>query len=88
LIYNSEVVVDRLAVSALLRRAEHEQALRLAIIVIDGAGCEPGRCTLGSDVALSHDGTDGARTTVLHSMVQAVKQRSEVAQPLSRIFLP
>jgi hypothetical protein len=85
---NSEVVVDRLAISALLRRAEHEQALRLAIIVIDGAGCEPGRCTLGPDVALSHNGTDGARTTVLPSMVQAVKQRSEVAQPLSRIFLP
>ena len=46
--------MDRRAVSALLMRAEHEQALRLAIIVIDGAGCEPGRCTtLGSDVALS-----------------------------------
>jgi len=27
-----------------LGRAEHEQALRLAIIVIDSAGCEPGGC--------------------------------------------
>jgi hypothetical protein len=32
LIYNSEVVVDRLAISALLGRAEHEQALCVAII--------------------------------------------------------
>jgi hypothetical protein len=34
--------VDRLAILVCSGRAEDEQALRLAIIVIDGAGCEPG----------------------------------------------
>ena len=88
MIYNLEVEWIGWRSPLCLGQAEHEQALRLAIIVIDGAGCEPGGCTLGSEVALSHEGTDGARTTVLHLMVQAVKQRSEVAQLLSRIFLP
>jgi hypothetical protein len=80
--------VDRLAIFVCSGRAEDEQARSRGIIVIQSARWEPGGGTPGSDVAFSHDGTDGASATVLNLMVQAVKQRSEVAEPLSWIRLP
>ena len=79
--------MDRLAILICSGSAEDEQARSLGIIVMHGARWKPGGSTPGFDVALSHDGTDGASAALLDLMVQAVKQRSEVAQSLSRIRL-
>jgi hypothetical protein len=56
--------VDRLAIFIDSGSAEDEQARSLGIIVVQGARWEPGGGTPGFDVALSHDGTDGATTAV------------------------
>ena len=72
--------MDRLAILICSGRAEDEQARSLGIVVVHGARWEPGGGTPGFDVALSHDGTDGAGATLLDLMVQAVKQRSEVTR--------
>jgi hypothetical protein len=52
---------------------EDEQALSLGIIVIHSADWEPGGGTPRFDIALSHDGPDGASAALLDLMVQAVK---------------
>jgi hypothetical protein len=79
--------VDWLAILICSGSAEDEQARSLGIDVVHGARWEPGGGTPGFDVALSHDGTDGASAALVDLMVQAVKQRSEVTQSLSRIRL-
>jgi hypothetical protein len=65
--------VDRLAILICSGRAEDEQARSLGIIVMHGARWESGGGAPRFDIALSHDGTDGASAALLDLMVQAVK---------------